>query len=278
MSREKTSFLLSLCCCVLAGAGMALPRIFSAPLWLLFSVAILLVFLICLAAAWLYVGNGRYQNKRSDAASVKEYPHLVAVLCFFLTALLRLPQLMQDWMILSLLLTIAPLLAAAACGLRFLRSEDHPSSGPLALLPIFYLCIHLMNFYRVNSNHPDTVTFGYEIISLSLLLMGLYLTSSSKYKRRHPIFQRVWAMLPLSALFMELTVLLCAPQLLYQAGDMNAATLLTMIGAGALLLSPLHSPIQPVVVFEEPESEESAEADSSDAQPTETAVDTDPQL
>lgn len=258
MFSEKMSLLLSLVCCAVSGAAIAILRILSAPLWLLISGLILFVLLLCLAAARLYAGSGRYQEHVPETAPCKEYPLCVSALCFLLAALFRAPQLLQDAMLLSLILIITPLLAAMACGLRFLRGEGHPTSGPLALLPIFYLCVHLLNFYRSNSNHPDTASFGYEIVVHSLLLLGLYLTASSKYKLRHPVFQRIWAMLPLAGVFMELVTLLFAPGLLRQASNMNAATFLTITGAGMLLITPLTAPIQPVSLPEDPAQPDAA--------------------
>ncbi len=257
MFSAKISLLFTLCCCALAGAVMALLRILSAPLWLVFGVVIVLIALLVLAAARLYTGNGRHQELPPPPAPFKEYPLAAAALCFLLVALIRLPQLLADGMILSLLLVAAPLLAAAACALRFCYGEAHPLSGPLALLPIFFFCVQLMSFYRSNSNHPDANTFGCEVIVLSLLLMGLYMTAGSKYKLRHPVVQRIWAILPLAGVCMELILLVCAPKLLYQAADMGAATLLSMTGACALLITPLLSPIQPVVVPAEPTTPES---------------------
>lgn len=280
MFSAKMSLAFSLICCAVAAAVLTLLRILAAPLWLIFSAIIVLVTLLGLGAFYLYAGSGRYQEHQPNLSPFKEYPLAVAALCFFLVALCRLPQLLADAMILSLLLVAAPLLAAVACVLRFACGEGHSLSGPLALLPIFFLCIQLMNFYRANSNHPGADTFGYEIIVLSLLLMGLYITSSSKYKLRHPVTQRIWAMLPLSATFMEFFMLLTAPKILYQAVDLNAATLLSMAGACALLITPLFSPIQPVTLPKAPKSEEddpSEDAASADGDPEASETEAQPE-
>lgn len=243
----KVSLFLSLICCALSAAVITVLRIMAAQLWLLCSAIIICVSFLALSARYFYAGKGRYQEHHHSMDPFKEYPLVIAALCFFFVAVLRLPQFISDGMVLSFLLVVAPFLAALACALRFVRGEGHPLSGPLALLPIFFLSIHLMSFYRANSNHPKADTFGYEIVVLSLLLWGLYMTSSCKYKLRGPILQRIYAMIPLSAVFMELLMLLVAPELLYQAEDLNAATLLSMAGASALLITPLFSPIQPVI-------------------------------
>ena len=248
MFSAKVSLFLSLICCVLSAAIITLLRVLAAPLWLLFGISILCVLLLILSARCLYAGTGRHQQEQPAPAPFQEYPLIIAALCFLGVTGLRLPQFISDGMILSLLLVAAPLLAALACILRFAHGEDHPLSGPLALLPIFFLCIHLLNFYRANSYQPNAGTFGYEIIVLSLLLLGLYMTSSCKYKVRGPILQRVYAMIPLSAVFMELLMLLVAPELLYRAEELNTATLLGMFGASALLVTPLYRPIQPVAL------------------------------
>ena len=267
------SLLLSLCCCALAGTVMGVLRLFSAPLWLIFSFAILLVMFLFWSASRLYAGKGRYQEHQPALTPFKEYPLVVASLCFFCVALLRLPQFLADTMIMSLFLVAAPLLAAAACAVRFCFGEAHPFSAPLSLIPILFLCMNLVAFYRSNSKQPDVRVFGYEVILLSLLLLGLFMTSSSKYKRRHPVLQRLWAMLPLACVFMELFLLIVESKFLYRANDMGLATLLSITGACALLITPLYSPIQPVVFPKAPTDEEStAENSTAEDQPTEESA------
>ncbi len=260
MHTEKISFALSLGCAALSGFLMFLARTLSAPLWLVLALACLLTFFLYFAAGLFHTGSGRYQQLDPAAEPLQKYTLVVAALCFFLAALLRLPQFIRDGMIFSMLLIVAPLFAAIACGFRLLVGESHRRSGPAAMVPTFFLCAQLLCFYRANSYHPDTEAFGYEIIVLSLLLMGVYLTASSKYKPRAPHVQRFWALLPLAGCAMELYMLLFAAGQLYRAEDMNAATLLGMAGAGALLLSPLLFPIQPVSVPEDPAPAEDAEA------------------
>lgn len=268
MFSAKVSAILSLFCCILCGAVITLLRVTAAPLLLVFGACFLCVLVLVFSARFLYAGKGRYQEEQPARTPLREYPLILAALCFLGVVWLRLPQFIADGMILSLLLAAAPLLAALACILRFICGEDHPMSGPLALLPIFFLCIHLMNFYRANSKHPHVETYGYEIIVFSLLLLGLYLTSSSKYKLRSPILQRVYAMIPLSAVFMELLMLQAAPALLYRAEDLNTATLLGMSGAAALLITPLFRPIQPVALPApaEPDADDASTQESHQAE------------
>ncbi len=269
----SVSLLLTLCCCALSGMVMGVLRLFSAPLWLIFSFAILLVMFLFRSASRLYAGKGRYQEHQPALTPFKEYPLAVASLCFLSVALLRLPQFLADTMIMSLFLVAAPLLAAAACAVRFCFGEGHPLSAPLSLIPILFLCMNLVSFYRSNSNHPDVRVFGYEIILFSLLLMGLYITSSSKYKHRKPVFQRLCAMLPLACAFMELFLLIVEPKFLYRANDMGLATQLSIAGACALLITPLYSPIQPVVFPEEPTDAESTDENcDTENQPVEEAA------
>ena len=260
MHIEKLSFTLTLGCAALSGFLMFLARTLSAPLWLVLALACLLTVFLFFASGLFRTGSGRYQQLDPTAEHLQKYALIAAALCFFLAALLRLPQFIRDGMIFSFLLIAAPLLAAAACGLRFLVGESHRRSGPSAMIPTFFLCAQLLCFYRANSYHPDTAAFGYEIIVFSLLLLGTYLTASGKYKQRAPHMQRFWALLPLAGCTMELFMLLFATKQLYQAEDMNAATLLGMAGACALLLSPLLFPIQPVVIPKESAPAEDAEA------------------
>ncbi len=267
MHPEKISFALSLGCAALSGFLMFLARTLSAPLWLVLMLAGLLTVFLYVASGLFPTGSGRYQQQDPAAAPLQTCTLLAAALCFFLAALLRLPQFIRDGMIFSFLLIAAPLLAALACGFRFLVGESHRRSAPAAMIPTFFLCAQLLCFYRANSYHPDTEAFGYEIVLFSLLLLGVYLTASGKYKLRAPRMQRFWALLPLAGCAMELCMLLFSAGQLYRAEDMSASTLLGMAGAGALLLSPLLFPIQPVVIPEDP-------APTEDPSPSEAAEQT----
>lgn len=248
MISERVSFLFSLGCSIAAGILMAIFRILNLPFLAMVVLLLLLTAALGLAAFRLYVGAGRYQTNTPPMAPRTEFTLLVAALCFFASSLFRLPALLHDAMIGSLLQVLILLLAAAACGLRFWKGEKHPHSGPLALLPIFSLCIHLMFFYRANSNQPDVQNFGYEIVTFSLLLLGLYVSASSKYKRRSPVSQRFWAMLSLASAAMEYALLLIAPTLLQQTNDMGGASLLIMAGTCVLMTMPLLYPAEPVIL------------------------------
>ena len=270
MHTEKISFALSLVCAALSGFFVFLTRTLSAPLWLTLALACLLTVFLYFASGLFHTGSGRYQQLDPAAEPLQKISLITAALCFLAAALLRLPQFIRDGMIFSFLLIAAPLLAAAACGLRYLVGETHCRSGPSAMVPTFFLCVQLLCFYRANSYHPDTEAFGYEIIVFSLLLMGVYLTASGKYKQRAPRTQRFWALLPLAGCAMELCMLLFARGQLYRAEDMNASTLLGMAGACALLISPLLFPIQPVVTFQDPTSSEDLESTPAEEASPET--------
>lgn len=248
MLTEKTAFALRLACAALSGLLLFLARTLSAPLWLVLSLAGLLTVFLYVASDLFPTGSSPSRQRTPDADPFLTYTLLSAALCFLLAAILRVPQFIRDGMIFSFLLIAAPLAASLACGFRLLVGELHRRSGPSSMIPIFSLCAQLLCFYRANSYHPDTEAFGYEIIVLCLLLMGLYLTASGKYKLRTPRKQRFWALLPLAGCAMELCMLLFARGQLYQAEDMNASTLLGMAGAAALLLPPLLFPNRPVAM------------------------------
>lgn len=260
MLKEKILFIISLSCAVLAGFLMYFVRTVSAPLWAILMLTVLMTGFLFFASGLIRNDGGRYQQNTPTAVPLQRLTAAAAALCFFAAAVLRVPQLIRDGMIFSFLLVVASLLAAVACGLRLLVGELHPRSAPFAMLPVFFLCAQLMTFYRANSYHPSVRDFGFEIVVLVLLLFGLFLTASSKYKTRSPHVQRFWSLLPLTGCVMELCMLLFAREQLYRAADMNVATLLGMAGASLLLLPPLLHPIQQVAMLKSNASEEAPDA------------------
>lgn len=268
MLKEKILFIISLSCAVLAGFLMYFVRTVSAPLWAILMLTVLMTGFLFFASGLIRNDGGRYQQNTPTAVPLQRLTAAAAALCFFAAAVLRVPQFIRDGMIFSFLLVVASLLAAVACGLRLLVGELHPRSAPFAMLPVFFLCAQLMTFYRANSYHPSVRDFCFEIVVLVLLLFGLFLTASSKYKTRSPHVQRFWSLLPLAGCVMELCMLLFAREQLYRAADMNAATLLGMAGASLLLLPPLLHPVQQVAMPKSTDAEETSGAEEVSEAPT----------
>ena len=268
MLKEKILFTISLSCAVLAGFLLFFVRTVSAPLWAVLAVTVLMTGFLFFASGLIRNDGGRYQQNTPSAVPLQRLTAAAAALCLFAASLLRIPQFIRDGMVFSFLLVVAPLLAAIACILRLLVGELHPRSAPFAMIPVFFLCIQLMTFYRANSYHPSVRDFGFEIVVLALLVLGLFLTASSKYQTRTPHTQRFWSLLPLAGCMMELCMLFFAREQLYRAADMNAATLLGMAGASLLLLPPLLHPIQQVAMLKSNASEEAPDAQEASEFPT----------
>lgn len=252
MGLKKKFSLCSWAAPLAAGLCAALLRIMGAPLWLLLGGGAALC-----ACLWLAACRMESSTRPTDPASFPG-PGLVfslfsalSLLLFFASGIARLMQgdVFQN---LGSLLQVIAVFAAGMCGLlRLFCPEPASHSAPLSLIPVFSFCILLILFYRANSSVPQISAFGGEILTFSAVLGGLYLSASGKYQ---PVKPRTWCFftfLGLSALWMELIVLIGKPALLARVNDFSAPTLLALGAAGCLLFAGLFYPPFPVYVPKE---------------------------
>ena len=275
MTKSQKLLIVSLTFSVACGAFCALVRagrVFESPFPSFYFILIATMALAAVAAYFVAaqskadgrIGVAVYESE--DASRISSDSHTLPVTFFMLLgagliAISCLRAFVTRTDTIDAINALLLFACAFTLALRALNKENSEKTAAFSLVPIYYLCLYLLMFYRDNAKGANVDAYGPQTLTISVLIFAAYFNCAVKFESRPPLLRYLSGLMAALVFTCELVGYFVLPSTLVCA---DPAFFLTMTGGFAIYFGSSLFTV-PLRLFKEKPKKSESEKNSEEA-------------